>query len=305
MLKYLPYALLLLLVFGLPASGQQNFFFSQYIQDATAFNPAYAGSQEALTLTAQYRHQWVQVKGAPVFQGLSAHSPIAAQNIGVGFRFSNDHVGGLGRQNLNASFAYRIRFTKDKFIAAGLQAGLLRQQPEYGNLPLRDPDDPVFADGPAGYAASVGTGIFYASKKFYAGFAIPELFPDLGGSFRQPVYQSMQRSYIFHSGLVVPLNHEIKLKPNVLMVMPENGTSYLDVNLLALFREVLWLGGSYRYGGGVGAMAQVQLNSQLSVAYGYDFASKSGIYAGASSHELSLQYRFYFVKTGIKSPRYF
>lgn len=305
MVKFIIHTFLLLLLCVLPSTGQQTFFFSQYIQDATAFNPAYAGSQEALTLTAQYRHQWVQVEGAPVFQGLSAHSPVIAKNIGVGLRLSNDHVGGLGRQSLSTTFAYRIRLSKDRFIAAGLQAGLVRQKPEYRNLPLRDPDDPAFEDAPPGYAASAGAGLYYASKSFYAGFAIPGLFPDLGSSLQQPVYQATQKSYIFHSGLVIPLNHEVKLKPNVLVVMPENGGLYTDVNLLALFREVLWLGASYRTGGGTGAMVQLQLNPQLAVAYGYDLALKNGIYGGASSHELSVQYRFYFVKTGVKSPRYF
>lgn len=305
MLKLILHTILLLALFALTAAGQQAFFFSQYIQDGTAINPAYAGSQEALTLTAQYRHQWMQVEGAPVYQGFSAHAPIISQNIGLGLRFSNDKVAGLGRQMIIPSFAYRIRLSKGKFIAAGLQASLIRQQPEFENIQLRDPDDPAFASGPAGISASAGTGLFYASENFYAGFSVPDLFPDLGGNFQQAVFQAAQRSYIFHSGVVLPINPEVKLKPNVLVVMPEKGNLYMDVNLLALFREVLWLGGSYRTGRGIGAMAQVQLNPQLAVAYGYDLALKNESFAKGSSHELSLQYRFYFIKTGVKSPRYF
>lgn len=305
MLKIVLHIFLLLCCFSLPVQSQQNFFFSQYIQDATAFNPAYAGSQEALTLTAQYRHQWVRTEGTPVFQGFSAHSPVLSQNIGLGIRFLNDQVAGLSRQALSPSFAYRIRLGKKSFIAAGLQASVTRQQPRFEDIKLRDPDDPAFAPGPPGISTSFGTGLFYGSEYFYAGFAVPDLFPDIGGKFRETVYQAAERSYIAHTGLVIPIHPEIKLKPNVLVVVPEVGNIYADANVMLLLREVLWIGGSYRPGRGMGALAQFQLTPQLAAGYGYDLPLKSGYFAGASSHEVSLQYRFYFVKSDVKSPRYF
>ena len=305
MLKNVLHIFLLLLCFSLPVQSQQNFFFSQYLQDATAFNPAYAGSQEALTLTAQYRHQWMQAEGTPVFQGFSAHSPVLSQNIGLGIRVLNDQIAGLSRQTVSPSFAYRIRLSKSKFIAAGIQAGLIRQQPHFQDILLRDPDDQAFAPSPAGISASFGTGLYYASEYFYAGFAVPHLFPDLGGKSRRTVYQTVGRSYIGHTGFVLPVHPEVKLKPNVLVVVPENGSLYMDANLMVLLREVLWLGASYRIHKAIGALAQFQLTPQLALGYGYDLPLNSGYFAGASSHEASLQYRFYYVKTGVKSPRYF
>ena len=280
-------------------------YFSNYIQDATAFNPAYAGSQGALSITGQYRHQWARANRGPASQGISIHAPVWAHNLGVGFRVTNDQLAGFGQQSLVPSFAYRINFSEKRFIAAGIQAAFIRQRPEFWNLLLLDPDDHAFAPSPPGFSASVGTGIYYASEKFYLGFAVPELFKDLGGEFRQAAYRTPERAYIAHSGVVIKLNHEIKLKPNALVVVPENGTIYADANLLMLLREVLWLGSSYRFGQGASCLAQLQLNPQLAVGYSYELPVKDRGALGVSSHEISVQYRFYFVKSDVKSPRYF
>lgn len=299
------HTIFLLCCISLSAYGQRSLYFSQYLQDATVFNPAYAGSQEALTLIAQYRHQWVGTEGAPRSQSFSAHGPVGSQNIGLGLRISNDQMAGFQQQMLSPLFAYRIRISEKKYIAAGLQASLFRQSPDFAHVHLRQPDDPVFVAGSAALFASFGTGIFYASEHFYAGFAVPDLFPNVKEGGESIALQAAERTYIGHAGLVLNIHPEIKLKPNLLIGLPEKGSLYADANLLFLFREVLWLGGSYRLGQGMAALAQLQLNPQLSVGYSFDLPFRSQSTFGAASHEVSLQYRFYFIKTSVKSPRYF
>ncbi len=295
----------MLLMLVLPARGQQQFFFSQYIFDATAFNPAYAGSQEALTLTAQYRMQWTGLEGAPEFQSFSAHTPLIWQNIGLGLRLTNDQMGGYGAQTVSPVFAYRIRLGSGRFISAGLQSTLQRQKNGAKDIFLRDPDDPSFGAQPAAFSLSFGTGLFYGAKKFYAGIAVPDLFPDVMDQFDQTGYREGTRTFIGHAGLVVNLHPEIKWKPNLLIAVPGSGSMYADVNMLFLLREVLWMGASYRLNQGIAALAQVQLNPQLAIGYSYDLPLQGASYLNSSSHEISVQYRFYFVETGVKSPRYF
>jgi len=47
------------------ASAQQDPSFSMYMFNGLFINPAYAGSQEAISMMAIYRQQWVGVDGAP------------------------------------------------------------------------------------------------------------------------------------------------------------------------------------------------------------------------------------------------
>ena len=62
------------LFFTLSLFAQQDVQYSQFIFNKMAYNPAYAGSKEAMTLGALYRHQWQGVEGAPRTFSAFAHS---------------------------------------------------------------------------------------------------------------------------------------------------------------------------------------------------------------------------------------
>ena len=55
----------LTLVFVVHGLAQQYPVFTQYYFNELVINPAYAGSQVQLSLTAMYRNQWVNFPGAP------------------------------------------------------------------------------------------------------------------------------------------------------------------------------------------------------------------------------------------------
>ena len=59
-----------------PAHAQQDPLFTHYMFNTLAVNPAYAGSRDALTVTAIARQQWLSIEGAPNTQTLTVHSPI-------------------------------------------------------------------------------------------------------------------------------------------------------------------------------------------------------------------------------------
>jgi energy-converting hydrogenase Eha subunit B len=56
---------IIVLLSGFTASAQQAATYSQYMFNTLAINPAYAGSQEALSVTALGRFQNVGLSGAP------------------------------------------------------------------------------------------------------------------------------------------------------------------------------------------------------------------------------------------------
>ncbi|MES2627951.1 MAG: type IX secretion system membrane protein PorP/SprF, partial [Bacteroidota bacterium] len=60
--------LLLLLLGSTAICAQQVPRFTHYMNNTLVVNPAYAGSRDALTVTALHRSQWVGFKDAPVTQ---------------------------------------------------------------------------------------------------------------------------------------------------------------------------------------------------------------------------------------------
>ncbi|MBV5342599.1 type IX secretion system membrane protein PorP/SprF, partial [bacterium] len=67
--------------------------FTHYMNNTLVVNPAYAGSRDALTVTAINRVQWVDHTGAPVTQSITMHSPLANKHVGLGFSLMNDKIG--------------------------------------------------------------------------------------------------------------------------------------------------------------------------------------------------------------------
>jgi hypothetical protein len=80
---------LLLLLLAVPMLGQQAAQYSLYRLNKYAFNPAYAGLDNSLSMTGVYRTQWVSLPGAPVSQHFNAHMPLVhhwRRGIGISVR---------------------------------------------------------------------------------------------------------------------------------------------------------------------------------------------------------------------------
>ena len=85
----------------------------------------------------------------------------------------------------------------------------------------------------------------------------------------------------------------------------DGATVQYDISLAAYFKEIFWLGGTYRSGDAAAIFAQVNLTKQLRLGYSYDYTvSKLNKYS-SGSHEITLGYDIPIKKTGVLTPRYF
>ena len=83
--------------------------FTNYLFNALVFNPAYAGSNDHLSVNLIHRQQWVGLEGAPLTQSLTVHSPVKNERTGVGLSIVNDVIGAGGATEVQASYAYRFQ----------------------------------------------------------------------------------------------------------------------------------------------------------------------------------------------------
>ena len=298
------FILLLLLVLSTKVLAQVQPLFSQYMHDASVINPAYAGNADVLALTLQARMQWVRSDGAPGTQLLSLHSPLPKVPLAAGLRLLHESVGSGRRMAVSPTFVYRLKLEKGS-IGGGISANINRYTPGYQDLLLLHKDDKVFTLRESVWITTLGAGFFYATDQFYAGFAVPEIVPASSPDPERSIFRRHLRQYVFHTGKVFTLNDDIKLKPNLLVSLPEQGTAYADLNMNVLFRETLWLGTSYRTSKLLAGLVQLQLNSQWRLGYSWDMPLKKNQLYGSDSHEISLQYVFSFDRTDVRSPRYF
>jgi hypothetical protein len=78
-----------------------------------------------------------------------------------------------------------------------------------------------------------------------------------------------------------------------------------DINANLLYDEVLWLGLSYKSSKQVVMLTQFKINDQLQFGYSYTISAGPIRTAELGSHEVMVNYRFWYNKRGVVSPRYF
>ena len=97
--------------------------YSQYIINGLAINPAYAGRNNVLDITAAHRRQWVGFEGAPVTTSFNMNTPLRIKAISVGVSVIDDRIGSFQNQLISGIYSYRLRFRKFK-LSFGLQNGI-------------------------------------------------------------------------------------------------------------------------------------------------------------------------------------
>ena len=116
-------AVLVLTLGSFTIHAQQAPMYTHYMYNTLMVNPAYAGSRDALSVTALYRSQWVDFKGAPVTQTLSMHTPLNNEHIGLGLSVLNDKIGPTNNTSVFADFAFIMKLNEKSKLALGLSAG--------------------------------------------------------------------------------------------------------------------------------------------------------------------------------------
>src|SRR5688572_1975840 len=172
--------LIVLLSFSI-ASAQQAATYSQYMFNTLAINPAYAGSHDALSISALGRFQNVGLSGAPNTQTLSVHSPLVNSRVGVGLLVIHDELSVIGQTGIHFSYAYRLPVNNKKAtLAFGLQGGMSMYNAQYTKLDLYNNaangnPDPLFSENIRDQRPNFGAGIYYSTQKSYVGISMPTM----------------------------------------------------------------------------------------------------------------------------------
>ncbi|HET8830256.1 MAG TPA: type IX secretion system membrane protein PorP/SprF [Pelobium sp.] len=304
MKKYIYIALSLLLGFTKTSTAQQEPMYTQYMFNALALNPAYAGSRNVISATALYRNQWTGIKGAPETTTFTIDAPINDKKIGLGLQVFNDKLGITNTTGIVASGAYRIRMSKGT-LSFGLQGSLSNFRANYQNVELDQTGsntDVAFQDNVNNTLFNIGTGVYYNSDKFYVGLSAPQLVPNQLASTQL----SKQEIHLFlTAGIVFPLNEDFKLKPSILVKQVKGAPIEGDLNAMFWIKDVVGLGAQYRTNADISGLFEIQVTPQIRIGYAYDHSVTTIQSFNSGSHEIMLRYEFGYEKNKFISPRFF
>lgn len=281
--------------FALALKAQQDPQFSQNMFNILAVNPAYAGSEKSIVISAINRRQWVGFDRAPVTSLVNASMPIqiGRKFHGFGLSIARDELGFEKNTNVKFSYSYQKKLNKG-LLHLGLSIGLQNNSLK-GEWFVPDGDEFSSAQEDLGSGVidagkmvfDPGLGIFYQNSCFYAGLSVTHITkPDL--SYSETVKMYLARHYYATAGYQFELSENWEILPSFFF-KTDAVISQVDANCLLRYNKKLWAGVSYRINDAIVSMLGVRFSNGIQIGYAYDISTSK---IAKASHEFLLMYKF-------------
>lgn len=290
---------------AMPTQAQQEPNFSQYMFYGLVTNPAVAGNDNAVSITAANRLQWTGFgeedgeKVAPRTYFIAADMPIKVLKGGVGLVIMNDAIGHENTISVKLGYANQRKMGFGK-LGIGAQLEFNNRSIDFSKLTPAG-DDPLINQLTAEESEMLidfSLGLFYrVPESYYFGISGLHLVQTKGkplvessdGSLRM----KMDRTFILTGGyeLNFPRNPDLKFIPSA-VIETNLAKIRLDIDAVLRFKEAFWGGLGYRFGESVIVILGVQYKD-FRIGYSYDIiASRLAIPVFGGTHEIMLNYRF-------------
>jgi type IX secretion system PorP/SprF family membrane protein len=293
-----------LMLVGLTTFAQQDPYYTHFMFNRQAYNPAYSGSQGGLEATLLHHQQWVGYKdgAGPSTQALGVNLPVG--NHGIGIQLVNDKLGFEKSVNAVLSYNYRINIGSGT-LGVGPGIGLMQKSidgtkltPEQAN-DLRIPNSNVSSIKP-----DFTFGLFYQNlnlNNLYVGLSAVHLSEEDFNYDATPgavVQYNGRRHYYLTAGMQFEMTPMLAFRPNVLTKY-DGATTQFDVNADFLYNQKFRGGLSYRTGDAMSVLIGYYFTQNLHLGYSYDYTLTKIRSVSSGTHELVLNY---VLKTN-KKPR--
>lgn len=300
-----------------PAMAQQDAQFTQYMHNGTFYNPAFAGKEGGIRVSALHRTQWrnytpnAGTGGAPITQLITAQGRIDSKNIGYGLTLVNDQIGATSNFELNLQGAYHKKLNRG-LLSIGVYGGIFSTALNYDNLIVVNPEPNLQSSGSESKTnINVGIGLIYDKQNYYIGLSTRHLnepsFDFGGGDYRN---QLKNHSYLIFGYRIRQIG-QFLVEPSILIkTVSLNNFSY-DASVMVTYQNRIIGGLAYRGQESVSMILGYSLlkDNSLGLSYSFDLVSNNIETKAPSSHELMLRYNLQKVNKEIerviqRTPRF-
>jgi type IX secretion system PorP/SprF family membrane protein len=312
--------LLMSFFFAAVVYGQQRPHYTQYILNNYILNPALSGIENYTDVKMSARDQWVGLNGAPRTMYLSIHAPIGKKDLktsatsfsipgenprgyaywenyeasaphhGIGFSMVNDKTGLYNRFSANVSYAYHIGLSPTTNLSAGFAGGIMKisrdgSKSTYNN---GDPTDPAEGSVADIYRIrpDLSAGLWLYSASYFAGVSAQQIIPQKVSFVDDTLGFKLVPHLFATAGYRFLLSEDVNAIPSFMVKYISPVEPQVDVNLKVQYRDLLWIGGSYRFKYGYAAMVGLNVSNTFNIGYAYDFTTTQLNTASHGTHEM-------------------
>ncbi|MCX8020232.1 MAG: type IX secretion system membrane protein PorP/SprF [Chitinophagaceae bacterium] len=217
----------------------------------------------------------------------------AEPHHGVGLTLINDRTGSFNFFSAAATYAYHLGLNPTTNLSGGFSAGISyvtldRSKQDFDGNGTGNDFDPALTSSTAQALKRIrpqmSAGLWLYSRDYFAGFSIQQVIPQTVDFSDNNVSILTRSKFIPHLFFTVGyrflLNDDINAIPSF-MIKYIKGSSLAEyqpeINLKLQYRDLLWLGGSYRYQDGYAGILGLNVGNTFNVSYSYDRTTRRNI----------------------------
>ena len=255
------------------------------------------GKKDYRTSSTSYAIPGENPRGKYYWETYTAAEP----HHGIGLSVINDKTGSYNRFTSTVSYAYHLGLNPTTNISAGFSAGISkigidRTKHQYG-------EDGGFVDPATGSVLSgelfkvrpdISAGLYLYSRDYFIGISAQQVIPQKLQFVDDAAFATKGKliPHLFlNAGYRFLLTDDINAIPS-LMLKYINGSSknsfQPEANVKFQYRDLFWVGGSYRYEDGYAAMLGLNVGNTFNVGYAYDFTTTNLNTVSRGTHELMI-----------------
>ncbi|TBR19147.1 MAG: type IX secretion system membrane protein PorP/SprF [Chitinophagaceae bacterium] len=252
------------------------------------------GKADYKTSATSYNVPGENPRGNSYWENYTASDP----HHGIGMILLNDKAGSFNRFSLSGTYAYHIGLSGRTNLSAGFSGGITMvsidktKQDFTGTGSSNDPATYSVSNELNKIKPEIGAGVWLYSANYFLGISAQQIIPHK--------LMFVDDAAIIQKGAFVPhlfltggyrflLSNDINALPSF-MLKYVKGTSTNDFqpegNLKLQYRDLVWLGGSYRYEDGYAGMLGLNVANLFNVGYSYDYTTTHLNTMSRGTHEI-------------------
>ena len=233
-------ALFLIYITGVSlAYGQDIPLFTQKLSNPFIYNPSFAG-QDHGSVSLVYMSSWQNVKGHPTTYFANFHTPLADQQLGLGFSLIQENVNIIQSTYFSTAFAYHMELGEYQSLSFGLSGEINFAQ--LNNIAQEEiANDPLLSNFGNQFTPDVSFGLSYTDKYFRLGASFNRMNSAL-------ITRSAPLSYYYsgYAQLMIPLFYRKDFLEPMVSYHNLAQNSLFDFGLYYTLRQLFIFGVSFR-----------------------------------------------------------
>ena len=272
--------------------SQQLPLYTNYVLNPYAYNPAVAGSKPHAVANVNYRNQWVGFQDAPKTYMFSLHSTLGKnKKSAIGTLINSDNTGLLSRTSGYLTYAYHLKINKNYKLGLGVSAGMVQYRIKLFDAKIADAGDELLTGNIlSNNVFDSNGGLYIYSDKLFFGFSTYQY---IGNKITWKDSKSNLSQHMYATvGYTFKVSKTFSIQPTALVKFNTPAPIQPEFSVRGLYKNLFWVGGSYRMNESASLLVGVTLKEKLSIGYSFDMTTSKMQSYSKGSHEIAICYQF-------------